>query len=75
MRVHVATSKECRGRYARDGSRLAFDWIFSNTPTRRIVARIQPHKRHVRHLAARSGMKYIGMSDGRAIYEVEKWVV
>ena len=75
LRIHVATSPECRGKAAVEGSRQAFGWAFENTDADRIVARIWPHKKHVRVLAALAGMIYTGNEDGRAVYEVERWAV
>ncbi len=68
--IHADMSDECRGARAIESAKAAFAWIFDNTGTNKIYARIPAENKPACYMARWSGMTFIATEDNRRCYEV-----
>lgn len=67
---HANLGDGCRGRDALTSARDAFEWIFTNTDFKFIVAKIPNVKRHAQFMVRWAGMQPSGSSDVDRSYEI-----
>lgn len=70
--IHADMTRACRGKKAVKSMKEAFKWVFENTGTKTIYAKISKQKRPASFMAVASGMSFTHFQNNENYYQVNK---